>query len=859
MSYDSLFRPTGKSFSGCDGIQLSNSVIYQYGTDTFLTQPFDGTGVPSGWTADAGAVTFSGGMAHLTSSTVWKGLNRLDDGTFKQGASTKVKFRVSDVDTVAAILIQRGTWGTSSYKRWGLYVSGGWLKRETYEGTTGNLLDVLPVTANVWYELTLEVASGGTMRFILRRLDDISTASEIVQTFSTWNDPSASWSFAACIYNRTLDVDSYTHLNHQGNIGQRVGMTDGSGSTAWKYDLRGRMVEERKTISGAGTYTTAWEYNSADLVTKLTYPGGNDGSLGEWVTTSYLPQLSPDVVGSQQNPTPYVQDTQYDAAGRMNSRLFGNNVIVDPTYYAWTTQGGRLQNLRAGPGGNPTQWQNLSYTYDAIGNIQQIQNSLANETANYTYDALNRLDTISSTYGENDTLSYDASTGNLASKDGQAYIYPASGRVHGVTSAGNKGSYAYDANGNMATRTISGTVYNLAYDQANAMVGYSGGSVNASFVYDGDGNRVKGVVNGTTTYYVSDLYEVTGAKVTKYYAEGDTKVALRVSGSGNPDENGLFYLLTDHLGGTNVILKDGVSSSEMRYKAWGETRFTSGLMPGLTPVQYTGQRAETQLGILYYKARWYDPYLNRWIQPDSIIPDPYAPQDWDRYSYVRNNPVNFNDPSGHMLEDGCQREGCEKPNRKKLINLEAQILRKRGGDALENFSILTEYSARLYDKDETTQFVYDLTCVINGYCSGPGRLVYQIGMVDKYPNATKGDAFIGQLFFKGKGSWRDEYFDNSDNQMYHFWFYAATSYFDTPLIAEAGNLYHDPVLNNPLSNFGVGSKGIDVGFWIEDHNGVSLEDKQLGTRGIELGLALRAGLSPDQVGQWILFYLGKNP
>jgi hypothetical protein len=63
------------------------------------------------------------------------------------------------------------------------------------------------------------------------------------------------------------------------------------------------------------------------------------------------------------------------------------------------------------------------------------------------------------------------------------------------------------------------------------MVGYAGGTVTASFVYDGDGNRVKGVVNGTTPFYVSDLYEVSGTKVTKYYAEGGTKAALRVSGS----------------------------------------------------------------------------------------------------------------------------------------------------------------------------------------------------------------------------------------------------------------------------------------------------------------------------------------
>ena len=48
-----------------------------------------------------------------------------------------------------------------------------------------------------------------------------------------------------------------------------------------------------------------------------------------------------------------------------------------------------------------------------------------------------------------------------------------------------------------------------------------------------------------------------------------------------------------------------------------------------------------------YGARWYDPYLNRWTSPDSIIPDPYDPLSWDRYSYVRNNPVRYIDPYGH--------------------------------------------------------------------------------------------------------------------------------------------------------------------------------------------------------------------
>jgi hypothetical protein len=51
------------------------------------------------------------------------------------------------------------------------------------------------------------------------------------------------------------------------------------------------------------------------------------------------------------------------------------------------------------------------------------------------------------------------------------------------------------------------------------------------------------------------------------------------------------------------------------------------------------------------------PYINRFLSPDSIIPDLSNPQGWNRYSYVTNRPVNFNDPSGHMLTCGSAGEG----------------------------------------------------------------------------------------------------------------------------------------------------------------------------------------------------------
>jgi RHS repeat-associated protein len=57
-------------------------------------------------------------------------------------------------------------------------------------------------------------------------------------------------------------------------------------------------------------------------------------------------------------------------------------------------------------------------------------------------------------------------------------------------------------------------------------------------------------------------------------------------------------------------------------------------------------------GLMDYKARAYDPLLGRFIQPDTIIPNPADPQSWNRYSYVLDNPIIFSDPSGHGVDCG---------------------------------------------------------------------------------------------------------------------------------------------------------------------------------------------------------------
>jgi RHS repeat-associated protein len=119
----------------------------------------------------------------------------------------------------------------------------------------------------------------------------------------------------------------------------------------------------------------------------------------------------------------------------------------------------------------------------------------------------------------------------------------------------------------------------------------------------------------------------------------------------------LNYLLTDHLGSTSRTI-DSLSArvlTEVRYRAWGEERYSSGAPP--TSLRFTGQRAETGLGLYFYKARYMDHVLGRFTSPDSIVPiASQGVQAWDRYAYVNNNPVKYTDPSGH--DAGCNGKDC---------------------------------------------------------------------------------------------------------------------------------------------------------------------------------------------------------
>jgi len=97
--------------------------------------------------------------------------------------------------------------------------------------------------------------------------------------------------------------------------------------------------------------------------------------------------------------------------------------------------------------------------------------------------------------------------------------------------------------------------------------------------------------------------------------------------------------------------------AEQRFYPWGQaTRYTSGTQK--TEYNFTGQRLDGSTDLLYYGARYYDPALRRWVQPDTLVPEPGNPQDLNRYTYVRNNPLKYTDPTGYIAEDEADEALC---------------------------------------------------------------------------------------------------------------------------------------------------------------------------------------------------------
>ncbi|MBI9049672.1 MAG: RHS repeat-associated core domain-containing protein [Anaerolineaceae bacterium] len=364
-----------------------------------------------------------------------------------------------------------------------------------------------------------------------------------------------------------------------------------------------------------------------------------------------------------------------------------------------------------------------------------------------------------------------------------------------------------------------------------------------------------------TTYYASSSYVMevddTTTTVRKTYSAGSTSLAVRTIVNGTTET--LNWMLSDHLGSSSITTTaDGTWNSEIRYSAFGETRYSSGITP--TDYRYTGQLQQKDVNLYYYNARYYDAALGRFVQADTIVPGAGNSKSYDRYAYVSNNPVRYTDPSGHAI---CLDPECSvvvHPQTDKLISRAgslktvAQAIVKDLGTVndLEGMAIIAEVGASMYKTWD--KLLPELSKVFNG--TSPilpetalieGALADRCAGVGREPH----DCPTNTSYFLDSGFHED--FQDEHNQPFHVWANIAQTAYPYGNNAEFtqgralggwANFIHDPVQS-----------------WlnIEDGWGTSWEDYFLSEAGWEIGeLITDQTIQPDELADTLRSQLGPD-
>lgn len=197
-------------------------------------------------------------------------------------------------------------------------------------------------------------------------------------------------------------------------------------------------------------------------------------------------------------------------------------------------------------------------------------------------------------------------------------------------------SFVWDNNGNL----IQDDTRFYGYDHSNRLTFVLMDGDTYNFAYNGLGDRLRQTVNGMPTNYWLDI----NSGLTQVLEDGRSAYLYGAGRIGEEQPGGWKYPLGDALGSVRQItdLASDVMLAQ-GYKPFGSVLSTTGDVS--TNYGFTGEWTDGS-DLIHLRTRYYSPYLNQWIQPDPIVPDPYIPADWNRYAYVRNNPINYTDPSG---------------------------------------------------------------------------------------------------------------------------------------------------------------------------------------------------------------------
>jgi RHS repeat-associated protein len=303
-----------------------------------------------------------------------------------------------------------------------------------------------------------------------------------------------------------------------------------------------------------------------------------------------------------------------------------------------------------------TQLAKTSMQWNELYQLTQIADSLdAKKTQTFSYDRVGRLLRATGHFDEPQEFAYDLA-GNLTQKGAVTFDVEGHQVRSGRTAQGTVFSAQYDAAGNITRTTRGDEQRHLKFDADSQLVEASG----TTFIYDHTGARVvKRSAGGVTTYYIAGLYEVTafpdGARQSTCYIQGPHGVVASKTRSetGTPTPvkgvpaAGTYYFHTNQINSTTLQTNAaGVEVCRVEYLPFGEIQRITGR--DIFRQKFTGNELDYETGLYYFKSRYYDASIGRFISSDDRLGGDIDRHDvFNRYAYVLNNPVADFDPEGH--------------------------------------------------------------------------------------------------------------------------------------------------------------------------------------------------------------------
>ncbi len=417
--------------------------------------------------------------------------------------------------------------------------------------------------------------------------------------------------------------DGKTHAveyeyNKDGKVTQ---MKDGSGTTKYAYDQLDRLTE----VENGHKEVIKYEYNLGNELTRVTYPNGKA------VTRTY------DKDGQLEKVTDWLEHTTkfaYDPDSDLITTTFPSET-KDEDKYAYN-EADQMSEIKMLKGAETLA--SLVYTRDSDGQLKTITSKSlpGEEKPAYEYDKDSRLT-------KGGTVAYEYDSANNPTKLGTStYTYDKADELE--TGTGFK--YTYNEGGERTKTTpTSGPATTYGYDQAGNLVSVERPKegevpkIEDSYAYNGNGLRVSQTISGVSTYLAWDVSEELPLLLrdgTNSYIYGPDGLPIEQINS----EGKALYLHHDQQGSTRLITgSSGVVEGAFTYSVYGELTGSTGTKT--TPLGYDAQYASTDTGLIYLRARAYDPKTAQFLSVDPAVGTTAA-----RYNYTNDNPVNGSDPRG---------------------------------------------------------------------------------------------------------------------------------------------------------------------------------------------------------------------